>query len=303
MNLSQVASLSCSIQLSITSSMKKTTFDAYKKMFCTVYEMALNPTMPLNRFNILIKCQQQNGMSLIKGRQNGKAAAEYLSYITSSVSSKVSSILNEKDFFSTLLDGSQPKQTGSEKELVLTRVERQGLPVYSLASLLEMTDRGGATAGSLKQAIDEVYINKMKLDGESYKSKLVGATADRASVNTGRFSGVLTRMKSDCPWLITIHCANHCTELAVKEAMKCPMIKGAEELYAANYHLLKKSSIIQRQVKKALEALGIMHYVLPKIHGTHFISHRYRGFERFLHMVPALITGYENALVCVTKEV
>ena len=49
-------------------------------------------------------------------------------------------------------------------------------------------------------------------------------------------------------------------------------------------------------MKTAAEAIGITYYELPRIKGTRFVSHRYRGFFRLLHMLPALDMAYSNYL-------
>lgn len=47
-------------------------------------------------------------------------------------------------------------------------------------------------------------------------------------------------------------------------------------------------------VQQAAEAIGITHYELSKIQGTRFVSRRDKGYKRFLHLLPALITSFEN---------
>ena len=61
---------------------------------------------------------------------------------------------------SVLSDGSQPCKTGSEKELVLVRTTKAGLPIYFVVSLLEMVQFGGTDAESLKNAVGSVFEKK-----------------------------------------------------------------------------------------------------------------------------------------------
>ena len=60
-------------------------------------------------------------------------------------------------FFSLLSDMSQAHKTGSDKELILIRIERGVIPVYITLSLLEMSDFGGTDAASLKEGIDQMF--------------------------------------------------------------------------------------------------------------------------------------------------
>ena len=97
------------VQTSIVTSMKESSRSAYLKMFRTAYELALTPSMPLKHFDVLIKCQCQNGVRMVKDKQDGKAAREFIKYIAFAVTEKVSATLAEAKFFSVLSDGSQPK--------------------------------------------------------------------------------------------------------------------------------------------------------------------------------------------------
>ena len=58
---------------------------------------------------------------------------------------------------SILSDGSQARKTKDEKELVLIRTLRNGIPMYFVVSLLEMSAFGGANADYIKSAIDSIF--------------------------------------------------------------------------------------------------------------------------------------------------
>ena len=45
----------------------KSTYDAYRKLITTTYQIALNPTMNLNHFSVIVDIQQENGVRLISG--------------------------------------------------------------------------------------------------------------------------------------------------------------------------------------------------------------------------------------------
>lgn len=60
---------------------------------------------------------------------------------------------------------------------------------------------------------------------------MISSTADGASVNFGKYRGVLTQLKSTRRWLLTIHCVNHRVELAVKGALKDPYFDDVEVFY------------------------------------------------------------------------
>ena len=99
---------------------------AYKKMIITAYELALHPTMPLSHFKTLIKCQHMNGVRLIIGRDDVKACAQFINCISKAVPEKVAVILTSQNAMSILSDGSQARETKTDKEMVLVRVEKCG---------------------------------------------------------------------------------------------------------------------------------------------------------------------------------
>ena len=112
-----------------------------------------------------------------------------------------------------------------------------GIPVYFVASLLEMSRWGGTDAESLKNGIDNIFDEDegaIPLTPNDYRLKVIGCTSDGASVNFGRISGLMTRLGEDRPWLIKIHCANHRIELAVKDAIKETDFCQADEFYIGN---------------------------------------------------------------------
>ena len=126
---------------------------------------------------------------------------------------------------------------------------------------------------------------------------MVSATADGASVNMGNLTGTLTQLQHERPWMLKIHCVNHRVELAVKDVMsQDPNCAEADKFYIDNFYLLKNSGVLKSKLKEAAAALNITYYPLPKIHGTRFVSHRKRGFGIFLHMWPAFITMYNDAI-------
>ncbi|XP_065678256.1 zinc finger protein 862-like [Hydra vulgaris] len=296
-------------------------------MIKTAYEMALKPSMPHSHFEVLIKCQRLNGVQLVEGKGHNRAARQFISCIANAIKEKIAKIVKEKNFFSILSDGSQARKTKDEKESVLVRVERDGIPAYLVVSLLEMNNLGGVNANTIKKAIDSIFnqSGNIPLTADAYKNKLVSATSDGASVNLGMYNGVLTQMKNNRTWLVKMHCVNHRLELAIKDsARNIVQYRDCDQFYyhyfflhflhftillpllflhfftlfiTTIFHLFRNSGKLKSEVKKAAEALNITYYTLPKISGTRFVSHRRRGLTRLVHNWPAIIVGFDNALV------
>ena len=119
-------------------------------------------------------------------------------FIAKAVEEKCAVILGSADFFSILSDGSQAWKTICEKELVLIRTERNGIPVYIVASLLEMEKFGGVNADAIVSGINSLFDESgpYNMTPEDYEGKLISSTADGASVNTGIYNGVLTQLRT-----------------------------------------------------------------------------------------------------------
>ena len=139
--------------------------------------------------------------------------------LATAVRSKISSILTSSSSFSLLTDGSQARKTKSEKELIFLRTVKGGRPLFFCVALENVDDYGDATADYLKKSIENALLTKLKMSAESVKCKMVSAVADGASVNMGCKTGMLTQLKSEREWLLTIHCICHRVELSFRDSL------------------------------------------------------------------------------------
>ena len=126
-------------------------------MIKTAFELALYPQLPLKSFKLLVKYPQMHGLILTSGKDYNHTVSEYLGSTATATEENVAVIMASLHFFSLLSDGSQACKTGSDKDLILIRIERGGLPVYITLSLLEMSDFGGNDVASLKEGIDQIF--------------------------------------------------------------------------------------------------------------------------------------------------
>lgn len=100
--------------------------------------MAITSSKAHKYFKVLVKCQLANGVRLVHGKNSSNAAREFVHFIAKATTEKCAGIISGSDFMSILSDGSQARKTNDEKELVLVRVERSGVPIYFAVSLLEI---------------------------------------------------------------------------------------------------------------------------------------------------------------------
>ena len=186
-----------------------------------------------------------NGVKLIQGTDSSNKAREFVKVIADTVLSNITSYLSSVSAFSILSDGSQARKTGREKELVLVRLIKDGIPTnfttnFTVA-LVDMDAYGDANARNLKRAINDVFRLKVALPAERYIKLQVSAMAGGAAVNTGVYNGLMTQMKADGrPWLLTIHCVAHRFELAIKDScLKHVEFVQTKDLMITIFYIMK----------------------------------------------------------------
>lgn len=118
------------------------------------------------------------------------------------------------------MDGSQARKTGTEKELIYTKVVINGSPAELLLQCQHMADFGGENAEAVKKAFDSAFIDSYNMSSEWFSTLLINVCCDGASVNMGQYTGACSQLKESREWLLVIHCANHRLELAMKDAFK-----------------------------------------------------------------------------------
>ena len=203
---------------------------------------------------------------------------------------------------SLLSDGSQARKTKDDKELLLTRITRNGSPLYLMVDLLNMSEFGGTDANSIKEAMDSVFDEEngaIKISSEDYMRKLISATADGASVNMGAHLGVLTQLQQNRNWLLQIHCTNHWIELAAKKAINDSVYTEVETIYLTIYLFLNNSGRFKSECKQLAEAADVDYKELPKIHGTRFLGHKRLGMTNLLMNWAIYRAACENAIAAV----
>ncbi len=125
-----------------------------------VYELALNPTMLLKQFNILVKCERQNGVVLIECRDDQRQLGNTFTIL-------VQQFRKHVRFFSIPLDCSQTRtrKIGLDKELVMILVEKCGIPCYLIVSSLEMSEFCGVNINLIKKEIVRILDEEEGKDG------------------------------------------------------------------------------------------------------------------------------------------
>lgn len=252
----------------------------YRKLFVTALHIVLTEK-PLSDFSNLVDLQKKNGVKFFEGKCHEKACKEFVMYLADVLRDDVKQMLKRVHFFSLSMDGSQPRKTGHEKELLYCKVAIRGKAVELLLKCIHMDDYGG-NADDLKRAIDDVMIYDYDLK-EEYSDRLVCVCADGASVNMGVYNGAVTQIKETRSWLLDIHCSNHRLELAVQGAFEENVaFANIDTLLMQLYQLTKNSGKVKRLLKATAMRLNVVCLNFVKSSGTRFQNHKYRAIKSLI---------------------
>ena len=112
---------------------------------------------------------------------------------------------------------------------------------------------------------------------------MIGFSADGASVNLGKNTGVAAKLKEDAPWLIDIHCLAHRLELAFLELQRyCASVEKIYEvlhLTWKTYHFSPKST---RELKALADTMGINVLKPGQVTGTRWLPHVSRALKSLI---------------------
>jgi len=281
----------------IKSALATASKDAYTKLVTDAYILAVDGA-PLSFFRTIVRAQKATGTRLIKGIESHKSARHFILAIATAIRQKIKKILISSNAFSLLSDGSQARKTGSEKELVLARLLKDGLPTYVIVALQDIDSYGSANADNIKLALDDAFVKKLDSPKEKYVSMMVAATADGASVNMGQYNGVLVQLVKDSrPWLLKIHCVSHRAELGIKDSMANEKsFEPVKETLQGLYQFSKQSGKFKAQFKATADALDVQTYNFPKATGTRFISHHMKAIDHLIKNWIPLLQAIENSI-------
>ena len=228
-------------QTTINDTIESSARGNHEKLVRTALHIALKEK-PYSDFPHLIDLQKSNGLKFLQGKIHRKTCAELIKCLADVVRSDLKEILHNANFYSSLFDGSQPKKTYSEKELLFVKVLIRGKAVDLLCKWIHMDDYG-SDASDLKHAFDDALKKDYKLE-DRFIPLLISHCADGASVNMGRYNGACTQIKADGQlWLLlVVHCANHRLELVIADAYKMkPNFKDVDIFLLQVYQLFKNS--------------------------------------------------------------
>ncbi|XP_064596785.1 zinc finger protein 862-like [Liolophura sinensis] len=285
----------------------QTSSTAYRHLFNTAL-CIVRHERPFSDFRSLVTLQRKNGIKLLSGKDTDKCCRQFVSIMAAILRQDIAKMLLRSNFFSGLMDGSQARKTGSEKELIYAKIAVNGCTVELLVKCQDMAEIGGEDARSLKQAYDQAFLDSCEVPKERHDKLMVSICTDGASVNMGKYNGACTQLKAEREWLLVVHCSNHRLELAIKDAFASDKsFEEVDEIMTQMYYHFRNSGKAKRIFTATAIALGVTCVAFTKAHGTRFQNHKYRACKAMVINFLPLCLYCENMIetpgACKTETV
>ena len=192
--------------------------------------------------------------------------------------------LKRVNFIAILIDGTTDAAVKEQEVLYVMYVDPDThTPTLSYFEVMEMNELDQTAPGMLS-AIKSAFTRNNLAD---LWDKLVYLSADGASVNSGKESGLIAQIQAEHDWVLFVWCFSHRLELALKDALSdftAPVDESLMHLYYV-YHKsskkLRKLRSLFDEIKGDFEMYG--EGVKPlKATGTRWIDHRIRAMSRLV---------------------
>ena len=262
-------------------------------MFRTAHALA-SKARPFTDFVWMCKLDQRKSAleDTLTGGQtymNDKACQTFTHFISQSVADNLKREVTQCKFVSVIVDGATDTSV-KEQELFFVRYCSQGEPVVKF---LGIEAPGKANAQNIHKALEDTFKSNLGLPENELYTRLVCFASDGASVNTGRKSGVVARLKDIQPELVGLHCSNHRLELSYKDVFrKVEQFRAIDVLLLDLYLFYEKSSLNRANLYEARSpaGLGKNSPVVPlRVGGTRWVTHMYNALKRLITAYPAIV--------------
>jgi len=185
------------------------------KSFRTAYHLAKR-NRPFSDYQSLLELQELNGANIGIGLRSRYSATQIVMHVSEEMRRRAcKQVIEIGSCFSVLVDESTTVSNKSTLIVYLKCITNENTePHLIFLQLLELDDQKATT-------ITQALLNCLHHFGftdDYMRDHLVAFVSDGASVMTGRKSGVAAQLTDIFPKLVTWHCLNHRSELAVGDA-------------------------------------------------------------------------------------
>ena len=122
---------------------------------------------------------------------------------------------------------------------------------------------------------------------------------DGASVNTGKNSGVVKRLRDDVPHLVGVHCMAHRLKLSLNDApKKVALLKITNQLLLSLNLFYHGSALNRANLKDSFNSLGQPYLVRTRVGGTRWAAHTARALNHLLRGYEAIVQHLQQVIKC-----
>ena len=185
--------------------------DAVCRLIRTAYSVAKNND-PFTKYASLCTLQICNGTKLTTSLyQNSRACSDFVSLISESLDNCLLEKIRQSPATGVMIDEST--DLSMEKHLIVyVKYLVKGVSCTSFLALIKLSSCDSNVIYNVLVS----YLKTCKVD----VSKIYGFGSDGAAVMTGKNSGVATRLLSDNPYMLAMHCVAHKLALSCLDAAK-----------------------------------------------------------------------------------
>ncbi|XP_070550824.1 zinc finger protein 862-like [Ptychodera flava] len=195
--------------------------DKLRYLFNTAYAV-IKAGKPFSDFEFLCRVQLKNGLPLGHNYINTHGCTTFMKSIADNLKRRISGEIKDANFVSALADGSTDRSVVEQEITYIRYVGKEKLPITRQVSVVQVENaQSQGVFDALVTGLAEVDLNMQDLHPDSGKTpSLVCANFDGASVNMGKKTGVVTKIKGIIPSVVGIHCVAHKLELSILDASK-----------------------------------------------------------------------------------
>ena len=247
---------------------------------------------PFNDFEWMLDADEKKGLKVGSTYRNDKQCKNFIQCIARVERKKIEEEIRMANFISVLSDGSTDVSV-TENEIVYVRICREGeVKVFFVGLIAVAKANAAGILSAIRKALEFEDLTK-----EEVEQKLIGFGADGASVNTGKNSGVISRMRDEISSeIVLLRCLAHALELAFKDTFKnCKLYDKLISLLQELFKFYHKSALQKSELQDAFDELEMISQQPHRIGGTRWVPHilsaleqlwkGYRGYLKHLKKV------------------
>lgn len=194
----------CSQAHQILQKLNASQYNRLGKLFRTVHALCLKGR-PYTDFVWMAQLDRMKGLDVGHSYINHQRAKEFAHFIAEAMREPIRERLRSVKFLSLMTDGATDTSS-QEAEMVYSRVADAGVVTSAFIGVVNIER---ADASGIIGALSTAMSRHMKLEPAEWQRKLVGFGSDGASVNVGKKSGVIAKLKGVRPEVQPVHCMAH----------------------------------------------------------------------------------------------